>query len=105
MSVEREDQADPEDRGGKPPPETGLSDTSPKIRRVMVERLRAMSHAEKFERMRDLSRMVEALAREGIRARHPDADEREINLRLASRRLPADLMKKAFGWDVEEKGY
>ena len=40
-----------------------------------------------------------------VRSRHPEADERECLLRVASRRVPADLMLKAYGWDVKEKGY
>jgi hypothetical protein len=79
--------------------------TSRKLRGLRIERLRAMTHAEKFERMRDLSRFVEMLVRADVRRLHPEADEREILLRIASRRVPAELLKRAFGWDVKDKGY
>jgi hypothetical protein len=37
---------------------------------------------------------------------HPDADEREVALRLASRWVRnLDLLKDAFGWDVAKEGY
>lgn len=45
------------------------------------------------------------LALAGVRSRHPQADERECLLRIASLYLPTDLMRKAFGWDPDEKGY
>jgi hypothetical protein len=40
-----------------------------------------------------------------IRRAHPDATERERQLRLASRWLSPELMMKAFGWDVTQMGY
>ncbi|MFA0740235.1 MAG: hypothetical protein DFNUSKGM_000337 [Candidatus Fervidibacter sacchari] len=40
-----------------------------------------------------------------VRQRHPNADEREIRLRVASRWLPPELMQKAFGWNPKERGF
>jgi len=40
-----------------------------------------------------------------IKRTHPKADQREILLRLASRRIEPELMRKAFGWDPEVEGY
>jgi hypothetical protein len=40
-----------------------------------------------------------------IRRRHPHADERELRLRLASRTMDPELLKRAFGWDVKVEGY
>jgi hypothetical protein len=48
---------------------------------------------------------VDALAVAGIRRQHPQADERELTLRLAARRYPRESMIQAFGWDPREKGY
>jgi hypothetical protein len=39
------------------------------------------------------------------RRRHPNADEREQALRVASRWIEPELMKRAFGWDVHKVGY
>lgn len=64
-----------------------------------------MSAAEKFAIVAELNRRENLRALEDVRRRYPDADERECQLRVASRRIPAELMKKAFGWDPEEKGY
>ena len=40
-----------------------------------------------------------------IRRRHPDATSREQQLRLASRWLPAETMRRVFGWDPDREGY
>ena len=84
---------------------TQSEDTSPEIERRLIEGMRRMSAAEKFRRIGELMRAMEILAMEDVRHRHPEADEWECRLRVASRRVPPELMKKAFGWDVEEKGY
>ncbi len=82
-----------------------LSDTHPEIEKRLIDGLRRMSVAEKFRKIEELNASLEILALADVRKRHPDADEYECRLRVASRRIPADLMKKAFGWDVTEKGY
>ena len=82
-----------------------LSDTHPEIEKRLIEGLRRMSVAEKFRMIQELNASLEILAMADVRKRHPTADEYECRLRVASRRIPADLMKKAFGWDVNEKGY
>jgi hypothetical protein len=48
---------------------------------------------------------VQELAIADIRRRHPDADEREQALRLASRWIEPELMVSAFAWDVRKVGY
>jgi hypothetical protein len=80
-------------------------DTPPEIERILIEGYRRMTPAEKFRRIEDLNRTLEMLARAEVRRRHPEADEREIRLRVASRRIPAELMRKAFRWDPEKEGY
>lgn len=64
-----------------------------------------MSVAEKMERVTAMSRAVQVLGLSDVRRAHPDADERELALRLASRRLDAETMRRAFGWDPDVKGY
>jgi hypothetical protein len=64
-----------------------------------------MSPSQKLERVRALTRAVQELALLDIRRRHPDAEDRELSLRLASRWIEPDLMVRAFGWDVREVGY
>ena len=71
----------------------------------MIELLRQMTPAQKIQRVQSLNQFLEHLALVDVRKRYPLADEQECFLRVASRRLPADLMRKAYGWDPEEKGY
>ena len=52
-----------------------------------------------------MSRAVQELALVDIQRRHPHADPREQALRLASRRLDGETMRRAFGWDPEREGY
>ena len=81
------------------------NDTHPAAEQKMLELLRQMSPAQKIQRVQSLNQTLELLALADVRSRYPDADERECFLRVASRRLPSDLMQKAYGWNPEEKGY
>ncbi|HZO90720.1 MAG TPA: hypothetical protein VFB38_20495 [Chthonomonadaceae bacterium] len=84
---------------------TQSPDTHPKIEKLQIEGYRRMSAAEKLKIVHEMTEFVTSLALSDVKQRHPEADERECRLRLASRWLDAELMKKAFGWDVKEKGY
>jgi hypothetical protein len=81
------------------------NDTDPLVEAMLIEGYRRMSPAQKLERVRALTRAVQVLALADIRRRHPDADEREQSLRLASRWIEPELMVRAFGWDVRKVGY
>ena len=81
------------------------NDTDPRIEAVLLAGYRAMSVSQKLERVSALTQTVQELALLDIRRRHPGADRRELALRLASRWLDADLMKRAFGWDVDSAGF
>ena len=81
------------------------NDTHPTIEAYLVAGYRNMSHAQKLERVRSLTRAVQELALLDVRRRYPDADERELALRVASRWLDPQLMVRAFGWDVGKEGY
>jgi hypothetical protein len=82
-----------------------LSDTSPDAERVLIELYRRMPAWQKLRQVSELNRAVQQLALADIRRRHPHADEREQRLRLASRWLSADTMRKVYGWDPDEEGY
>ena len=90
------------DRGSEPPP---LSDTSPEAEKVLIELYRRMPAWQKLRQVSELTRAVQELALCDIRRRHPQADEREQKLRLASRWLRAETMRKVYGWDPEREGY
>ena len=64
-----------------------------------------MSGHEKIARVQALNRATIMLAMADIRRHHPNADEREMLLRLASRRLGTDLVRAKLGWDVRVDGY
>jgi hypothetical protein len=92
---------DPRQRGESSP----TDDTDPAIESILIEGYRRMSPAQKLARVRDLTRAVQQLALLDIRRRHPGADDREQGLRLASRWIEPELMRRAFGWDAREAGY
>jgi hypothetical protein len=84
---------------------TQVNDTDPRIEEMLIEAYRRMTPAEKLASVQAGNRAVQALQLADIRRRHPDAGERELQLRLASRCIDRDLMVKAFGWDPDVEGY
>lgn len=84
---------------------TQAEDTSYEIDRMLVEAWQRMSEAEKAQRVTRSFHALEALAVAGILKRHPEADGREIRLRLAALRLGREAAVAAFGWDPAVHGY
>ena len=87
------------------PYRTQSEDTSEAIERLQVEAWRSWTPAEKLARMVAMTRRLQEIQLAEIRRRHPDADEWELKMRLASRRLDPELMRRAFGWDPDVEGY
>ena len=87
------------------PARTQSRDTSTEIERRQIEAWRAMSAAQKLAIVSQLTLATEEMARAGIRERHPNATEREIELRVGSLRLDRDTMIRVFAWDPEKQGY
>lgn len=81
---------------------TWFADTDPKALELYIDLHRKMTVDERLQRMFELCRMQQALQEASVRSMYPDADEREVFLRVAGRRLGRDLMIKAYGWDPEE---
>jgi hypothetical protein len=54
---------------------------------------------EKLAMVFDMARFARSLSETGVRMAHPNADEREVFLRAAARRLDRDLMIRVYGWD------
>lgn len=90
-----------DDRTKLPRPGT---DTSPEVERLMIELWRRATPEQKLARMFGMGRMINELTRAEVRRRYPSASSREIDLRLASRTLPRDVMIRGFGWDPEIHG-
>lgn len=81
------------------------SDTHPAVEALIIDGYRRMSVAQKLARVVELSRAVQRLGMVDVARAHPAASERERALRLASRRLDAETMRRAFGWDPDREGY
>ena len=81
------------------------NDTSADMERLLIELYRKMPGWQKLQQGWDLSRNANELALADISRRFPDASERELTLRLASRRLPGEVMPRVFRWDPQESGY
>ena len=59
----------------------------------------------KAREVSEFTRACQQMALAGIRRRHPGADDRELQLRLAALWLDRGTMVRCFGWDPEVEGY
>lgn len=81
-------------------------DTPPQVERVLIAGYRAMSPAEKAQRVAALNRALDELATARIKAQHGrDLSARELRLRLGSLHLDARTMRRVFDWDPEVRGF
>lgn len=78
-----------------------FTDTDPRAMEVWLNILRSKTPEEKLEMTFELTEFALRAAESGVRARYPEASEREIFLRCAALRLPRELMIRAYGWDPE----
>ena len=101
---QRQSEAAPKKRPHEVPARIFGEDTSPEVERFLIGAYRRMSGAEKLERVWALNRLTLGLALADIRRHHPDADDREMSLRLAVRRYGAKFVRERLGWDVEKEG-
>jgi len=84
---------------------TQSPDTSREAEEFQFEGYRKMESWQKLAIIDDLNKMVEGLARVGIRERHPDATEEEVRLRLAALRYGREFTIEWFGWDPDVEGW
>ena len=82
-----------------------LSDTSPAIRKIIVEGYRHMSSQEKLRCVDEMTKAVQQLALARIRKQYKGIPEREQQLRLASLWLDRETMIRVFDWDPKKEGY
>jgi hypothetical protein len=75
------------------------TDTDPRAMEVWLDLLRRMPPGKKIESVFSLNRMAIQFSEAGVRIAYPNADDREVFLRAASRRLSRDLMIRVYGWD------
>jgi len=76
-------------------------DTTPQALEVFIELHRKMTPGERVAHIFEMSEFMEGLQRSSVRSMYPDADEREVFLRVAARRLDRETMIKVYGWDPE----
>ena len=81
---------------------SSISDTDPRAMEVLIDLHRKLSAGEKVLRVLDASSMVMTMQKAGIRTMYPQASEREVFLRMASRHLDRNLMIRAYRWDPDE---
>jgi hypothetical protein len=79
-----------------------FTDTDPRAMAIWLELLRRKTPGERIAMAFELTDFALRMAESGVRARYPEASEREIFLRAAALRLPRDLMIRAYGWDPGE---
>jgi hypothetical protein len=77
-------------------------DTDPRAMEVWLDLLRKKPAGEKIKATLDLSGFALNMAEAGVRARYPQASEREVFLRTAALHLNCDLLKRAYGWDPKQ---
>ena len=70
------------------------SDTSPDAEAVQIELLRRATVAERFTRVRDLTRVTIHHARRAIARAHPGCRQREIDLMFVETHYGKDLAEK-----------
>ena len=80
-------------------------DTSYEVEMIIVEGMRNWTPAQRIRRVSQLNDMVRSLVIVDIREKRPNADEREVRLRMASRYISRELMIRAFGWDPDEGNF
>lgn len=68
---------------------------------VWLDLLRRKPPGEKLAQALQLSGFVLQLSEAGVRSRHPQADDREVFLRMAAQHLSRELMMRVYGWDPE----
>ena len=78
-----------------------FEDTDPKALELYIELHRKMTPGERIARAFELTTFNQALQWSSVRTMYPDADEREIFLRVAARRLDRETMIRAYGWDPD----
>jgi hypothetical protein len=79
------------------------SDTDPRAMEVWLEVIRKKTPGERLMMALELTDFAFKLSEQGVRARYPNASDREVFLRAAALRIPRDLMIRAYGWDPESQ--
>ena len=77
------------------------SDTDPRALEVFLSLQRKMPAGKKVAAVFEMNDMLMRLSEAGVRQLYPAADEREVFLRAAARRLDRETMIRVYGWDPQ----
>ena len=80
-----------------------MADTDPQAFQALLELRRGMTFDEKFRQVIEMAEMVLRGYEDRVRREHPEADEREVFLRAAALRLGNETVRRAYGWNPEDK--
>lgn len=80
-------------------------DTSPEAEAVLMELLRQAPVWKRLQMVDQMHETLRLLTIADLRRCYPNADENEINRRLAARLLSRADVMAAYGWDPELEGY
>jgi hypothetical protein len=78
-----------------------MGDTQPEALRVWLRLQRQVTPEQKLKRVSEMYEFMTAIQSAEVKRSHPEADEQEIFLRVAARRLGRELMKKVYGWQPD----
>lgn len=81
-----------------------FTDTDPRAMEVWLELMRKMPPGEKLAAVFNGSHFVLQMYEMGVRRLYPDADDEEVLRRVASRHLPADIVARVCGENLESNG-
>ncbi len=79
-----------------------FSDTDPKVLEVFLDIQRRMTPEQKVRRVFEMNAMLFRLQESDVRTLYPDADDREVFLRVTARRLDAETMRRVYNWDPRD---
>ncbi|MGI8742647.1 MAG: hypothetical protein ACR2NN_08760 [Bryobacteraceae bacterium] len=75
-----------------------FSDTAPKALELFLDLQRRMTPGEKILNVFRAIELIRAMAEADVRRLHPDADDREVFLQVASRHLDRETMRRVYDW-------
>lgn len=82
-------------------PAQWFADTEPHALEFYLQLHREMTPSQRLAHVFELCDFQQGLQIANVRAMYPQADEREVFLRVAARRLGRDLMIEVYGWDPD----
>jgi hypothetical protein len=79
-----------------------MSDTNPEALRIYLDINHRMAAQQKLQIVAEMYETMMATYAAQERKLHPEADDREIFLRVAARRLGPAVVKRVYGWNPDE---